>query len=169
MKGPQSNGIQVLIYKFTLRSLPRPLPLSNKPVVCVNKLTRRPTHGGRAWSSGSGFCIFVLAVSHVPVGCLLLCVFVPLDGPVHDVVEKDHGGSDVEDLAAESAPAVEDGGVGGAGQGVLSVGAQAVGDDAALLGAACGNSILSAFMRPGANIDLLSLSRPRSISGRVLP
>ena len=74
--------------------------------------------------------------------------FVPLDGPVHGVVEEDHGGSDVEDLAAESAPAVEDGGVGGAGQGVLSVGAQAVGDDAALLGAACEFAMSSAFLPP---------------------
>lgn len=79
----------------------------------------------------------------------MLCVSVPLDGPVHDVVKEDHWGGDVEDLAAESAPAVEDGGVGSTGQGVLSVGAQAVGDDAALLGAAYEVSMLLAILHLG--------------------
>ena len=63
---------------------------------------------------------------------------VPLNGPVHGVVADDHGGRPVEDLGAEAAPGVEDGVVGGAGEGVLAVGGDAVGDDALLLHAACG-------------------------------
>ena len=46
---------------------------------------------------------------------------VPLDGPVQGVVEEDHGGRPVQDLVAEPPPGVEDGVVGGAGEGVLSV------------------------------------------------
>lgn len=57
----------------------------------------------------------------------------PLDSPVHDVVSGDEWGDDVEDLCAGSSPCVEDGGVGGAGEGVLSVGGQTVGHDALLL------------------------------------
>ena len=60
-----------------------------------------------------------------------------MDGPVHGVVADDHGRDDVEDLAAETAEGVEDGVVEGAGEGLLAVGGQAVGDDAALLLAAC--------------------------------
>ena len=57
----------------------------------------------------------------------------PVDGPVHDVVTGQHGREPEEDLALGSAEGVEDGGVGGAGPGVLSVGGQTVGDDTSLL------------------------------------
>ena len=62
---------------------------------------------------------------------------VPLNGPVHDVVAGDHRGGPVEDLGAEAPEGVEDGVVGGAGEGVLAVGGNAVGDDALLLHATC--------------------------------
>jgi hypothetical protein len=60
-----------------------------------------------------------------------------VDGPVHGVVADDHGGNNVEDLRAETAEGVEDGVVGRVREGVLAVGGEAVGDDAALLLAAC--------------------------------
>lgn len=49
------------------------------------------------------------------------CV-VPLGGPVHEVVAGNHRREPVEDLALGAAEGVENGGVEGAGPGVLSVG-----------------------------------------------
>lgn len=62
----------------------------------------------------------------------LLVQHSPLNSPVHDVVRGDEWRHDVEDLCAGSSPRVEDGCVGCAGEGVLSVGGEAVGDDALL-------------------------------------
>lgn len=59
-------------------------------------------------------------------------VSVPLNRPLHSVVEGDKWRSPVEDLAAESSPRVEDGSMGRASKGVLSVRAQSVADDAPL-------------------------------------
>lgn len=56
----------------------------------------------------------------------------PVNSPVHNVVGGDEWRYDVEDLCAGSSPRVEDGCVGCAGEGVLSVGGEAVGDDALL-------------------------------------
>ena len=60
-----------------------------------------------------------------------------VDSPVHDVVGGDQRRSEVEDLLAEAAPGVEDGIVGGAGEGVEAVRGDAVGDDPVLLDNAC--------------------------------
>lgn len=56
-----------------------------------------------------------------------------MGSPVHDVPAGDQGRKEVEDLVAEAAPGIEDGVVGGAGEGVLTVGGDAVGDDSSLL------------------------------------
>lgn len=56
----------------------------------------------------------------------------PLSGPVHDVVCRDEWRYNVEDLCAGSSPRVEDGSMGRAGEGVLSVRGEAVGHDALL-------------------------------------
>ena len=57
---------------------------------------------------------------------------IPLFCPVYDVVTGDHRRQPVQDLAAEAPPGVEDGVVARAGEGVLTVRAQAIVDDAAL-------------------------------------
>lgn len=54
----------------------------------------------------------------------------PLSGPVHQVVAGQQGRQPEEDLALGAAEGVEDGVVGGTGKGVLTVGSNAVGDDA---------------------------------------
>lgn len=59
-----------------------------------------------------------------------------MGSPLHGVVETNEGRGDVEDLLADPSPGVEDGVVGSTGNGVLSVGAEAVGDDTLLLEAA---------------------------------
>lgn len=61
----------------------------------------------------------------------------PVGGPVHDVPAGDQGRKKVENLGAEAAPGVEDGVVGGTGEGVLAVRGDAVGDDTSLLLATC--------------------------------
>lgn len=63
--------------------------------------------------------------------------FVPVGGPAHQVVAGNHGRQPVEDLALGAAEGVEDGVVDDAGRGVLSVGGEAVLDNALLLGTAC--------------------------------
>lgn len=57
---------------------------------------------------------------------------VPLDSPVQGVVADNHGRGPVQDLRADAAECVEDGVVGGAGEGVLAVERDAVRDDALL-------------------------------------
>ena len=64
---------------------------------------------------------------------------IPVNGPVHDVVAGNKRGGPVEDLGAEAPPGVEDGVVGNSGQRELTVGGDAVRDDALLLRATCGN------------------------------
>lgn len=59
-----------------------------------------------------------------------------MNGPLHGVVHGNKGRGNVKDLPAESSPDVEDGSVGSAGHGVLTVGAETVGDNALLLEAA---------------------------------
>lgn len=61
-----------------------------------------------------------------------LCGNIPLNSPVYHVVAGNHGGCPVEDLRADAAECVEDGVVGGAGEGVLAVHRDAVRDDALL-------------------------------------
>jgi hypothetical protein len=53
--------------------------------------------------------------------------------PLHEVVTGNHRRHDVENLRAEPAPSVEDRIVGGASKRVLTVGGDAIGDDAFLL------------------------------------
>lgn len=60
-------------------------------------------------------------------------ILLPLDSPVHSKVCDNEWRSDVKDLGAESPPGVEESGVKGSGKRTLSVGAQAVVDDALLL------------------------------------
>lgn len=57
---------------------------------------------------------------------------IPVNSPVQHVVAGNHGRRPVEDLRADAAEAVEDGVVGGAGEGVLAVERHAVRDDALL-------------------------------------
>jgi len=59
--------------------------------------------------------------------------YIPVCSPLHGVVEHNERGSPVQDLLAESAPDVEDGSVCSAGEDVLLVGRDGVGDDALLL------------------------------------
>lgn len=61
----------------------------------------------------------------------------PLGGPVHSSVGKDEGRGDIEDLVAETAEDVEDGGVGSTGKGALTVRRESVGGDALGGRAAC--------------------------------
>lgn len=87
------------------------------------------------WSSGSGSCRNcqhrkTSGVVRPPR--LFLAQDSPLSSPVHDVVCGNEWRDDVEDLCAGPSPRVEDGCVGCAGEGVLSVGGEAVGDDALL-------------------------------------
>ena len=56
---------------------------------------------------------------------------------MHEVVASNEWRRNVENLGAESPPRVEDGIVSRAGEGVLPVGAEAVGDDTLLRSAAC--------------------------------
>ena len=64
---------------------------------------------------------------------------IPVNSPVHNVVAGNERGSPVEHLGAEAPPSVEDGVVGHTGQRELTVGGDAVRDDALLLRATCGN------------------------------
>lgn len=64
--------------------------------------------------------------------CLFLIQNSPVNSPVHDVVCGNEWRNNVENLCASSSPRVEDGCVGCAGKGVLSVGSEAVGDNALL-------------------------------------
>ena len=57
---------------------------------------------------------------------------IPLVGPVKDEVTGDTSRGPEEDLGIESPPEVEDGVMGGVGQGVLSVGRETVGNDTLL-------------------------------------
>lgn len=68
---------------------------------------------------------------------------VPLSGPVHQVVASQHGREPVEDLSLCAAEGVEDGIMGSAGKGVLTVSGNAVVDDALLLGTAYYHSMLA--------------------------
>jgi hypothetical protein len=64
-------------------------------------------------------------------------IYVPLGSPLHDVVAGDGGGQPVEDLRLSATEGVEDGVVGGTGEGLLSVGRQTVGDNSLLGATAC--------------------------------
>ncbi len=59
--------------------------------------------------------------------------YAPLHGPVHDIVAGNERRDDVEGLGAEAPPGVEDGVVGGTGERVLAVRADAKDNDTALL------------------------------------
>ncbi len=86
---------------------------------------------------------------------------VPLGSPGHGIVEGDERRREVEHLFAKSAPGVEDGVVGSAGERILPVLAYAVCDDASLLLATCvSNSSVSSCKTyaTGSSQDLASRS-----------
>jgi len=91
---------------------------------------------------------------------------IPLGGPGHGVVEGDERRRNVEDLCAEPTPGVEDGVVEGTSKRVLSVGAEGVGDDAFLLGAACISDSLAScsplwtFARSCSSVSYLPSNSP---------
>lgn len=94
----------------------------------------------------------------------------PVNSPVHDVVCGDEWRHDVENLCAGPSPRVENGSVGCAGERVLSVRGEAVGDDA-LLALGCGAWMTSdlvstrAIDRSESQSEELPAARP----SRVLP
>lgn len=84
------------------------------------------------WSSGSGSCRDRQHRKTSASSRLFLAQDSPLNSPVHDVVCGNEWRDDVENLCAGPSPRVEDGCVACAGEGVLSVGGEAVSDDALL-------------------------------------
>lgn len=68
---------------------------------------------------------------------------IPLSGPVQQVVASQHRGEPVEDLRLGAAEGVEDGIVGSAGKGVLTVSGDTEVDDALLLGTAYDHCMLA--------------------------